>query len=124
MRRGQSIKQCIALFALALANAATAKPPRPGHASIAFADQPDGIRDWRVVDERTVYLQGNGNRWYRADLFQACFDLPYAQTLGFQTNPGGSFDETSAVIARGKRCPLKALTPVDGPPAKTVRDKH
>lgn len=118
------MKHSLALIALALATAVTAKPAKPGHASIAFADQPDGIRDWKVVDERTVYLQGNGAKWYRADLFQACFDLPYAETLGFQTNPGGSFDETSAVIARGHRCSLKALTAVDGPPAKTVRDKR
>ena len=112
------------VLAAALATGAAAKPPKPGRASIAFANEAGGINDWRVVDANTVYLQGNGNKWYRADLFSPCLDLPYAETLGFETNPGGSFDQTSAVIARGHRCPLRALTLVDAPPAKTVRDRR
>ena len=112
----------IAIFALLLA--AGHADAKPGRASIPFADQPDGIRDWRVVDENTVYLQAPGNHWFRADLFAACVDLPYAETLGFETSVGGSFDETSAVIARGHRCPLRALTAVDGPPPKSVRDRR
>ncbi|TRW16837.1 DUF6491 family protein [Glacieibacterium frigidum] len=107
-----------ALLALALfaAPALAKDPPRDRGASIPFANTPAGILDWRVADDRTVYLQGTRKRWYRADLFGVCNDLPYAQSLGFQTNLNGSFDAFSAIIAGGQRCPLKSLTALPGEP--------
>lgn len=107
-----------ALLALVLiaAPALAKDTPRAGRASIAFADKPGGILDWRIADNRTVYLQASGNRWYRADTISACNDLPYAETLGFATNPDGSFDAFGALIVRGRRCALKTLTALPGEP--------
>lgn len=109
--------RAILFIALLLA----AEPPHEKRASIAFADRPGGILDWRVQDDRTLYLQAAGKRWYRAELFSRCRDLPYAQALGFATNPDGSFDQAGAVIARGQRCPLRTLTAIESEPPPVAK---
>lgn len=107
-----------ALLAVALlaAPVLAADTPREKRASIAFANTPGGILDWHIVDDRTVYLQASGKRWYRAELISRCSDLPYAETLGFATNPDGSFDAFGAVLVRGRRCALRTLTQIEGEP--------
>lgn len=104
------------LLAALLAGAPSAGKP----ASIAFADT-TGIAEWKTLGDRTVFVQGTRGRWYRAELIQACRELPYAQSLGFATGPGGRFDASSAVIAGGKRCPLRSLTEIEGRPPPEAR---
>lgn len=103
-------------LALLVAAPVSAKS-RADRASVPFANEAGGIQDWTIADSRTVYIQAPHHRWYRADLFADCPDLPYAETLGFATNPDGSFDAMSGVLARGHRCALRSLTRVDAPPA-------
>src|SRR5271170_4699141 len=77
--------------------------PEP-QASIAFANH-GGIYDWRVVDDRTVLIQGLNRQWYKADLFSACIDLPFAERIGFESNADGSFDKFSSIKLRNQNCP-------------------
>lgn len=98
----------------------TPTPAAETQASIPFANH-QGIYDWRVVDSRTVLIQGLDRQWYRASLMTSCFDLPFAQTIGFETNPDGSFDKFSAIKLRGQSCPLVSLVKT-APPAK--KSKH
>ncbi len=106
----------LAAFAIAAPAAALVAPPAP-RAAIPFANK-DGILDWQVQDASTVYVHAMGGKWYRADLFQPCPNLPFGATIGFRTSPDGSFDRYSAIVVRGVDCPLKALTVVAGPPEK------
>jgi hypothetical protein len=92
-------------------------------ASIPFANR-DGIYDWRVVDTRTVLIQSLGRQWYKATLMSPCFDLPFAQRVGFQTNPDGSFDKFGAIKVRGQYCPLTSLVKTDPPAKKSKRHAH
>jgi hypothetical protein len=46
-----------------------------------------------------------------------CIDLPFAERIGFETNPDGSFDKFSSIKVRNQRCPLVSLTKT-APPAK------
>ncbi len=98
-------------------DAATGRRPE---ASIPFADR-GGIRDWRVVDRDTVLIEGTGGRWYRAELFSPCFDLPYAHAIGFRSSPTGAFDRTGSLVVRGERCPLRSLTETAPPPKRARR---
>jgi hypothetical protein len=108
-------------LALALILAAPAiAAAKPARASIAFANK-DGILDWKAADDQTIYLKSIMGKWYRADLFSPCRNLPYGNGIGFRTNPDGSFDRFSAVIVDGANCPLKELTALDGPPPKSVK---
>lgn len=108
----------IAASLAALSAPAAAKTPLPPQASIPFADH-GGIRDFTVADDNTVYIQATGGRWYRADLMGNCQGLRFHNALGFQSNPGGSFDRWSSIRTRYQNCPVRSLTRAD-PPAKAV----
>ncbi len=107
------------LLALALVAAPALAEPKPAkQASIPFANH-GGITDWQADGNATLYLQARNKSWFRADMAAPCVDLPFNETIGFKTNPDGSFDRRSAVIMRGGRsCWVKSLTAVDGPPPK------
>ena len=89
-------------------------------ASIPFANR-DGIYDWRVIDSRTILIQSLDHQWYKATLMSSCFDLPFAERIGFQTNPDGSFDKFGAIKVRGQYCPLTSLVKTDPPAKKSKR---
>ena len=85
-------------------------------ARIPFADH-HGIYSWQVLDNRTVLIQIQSRTWYKAKLMSPCIDLPFAERIGFKTNPDGSFDRFGAILVRHQVCPLISLT-VTAPPAK------
>ncbi len=107
---------CAALLAVAAtaAAAATGDAAAPAQVQIPFASH-HGIYDWRVVNDRTVLIESQSFQWYKATLMSACIDLPFAETIGFETNPDGSFDKFSAITVRHQRCPLISLTPTSAP---------
>lgn len=118
-----------AVFLSVLASAAMAAPPKsappksaPGaEARIPFADH-DGIYNWQVVDNRTVLIQGQDRRWYKAVLLSPCIDLPFAERIGFESNADGSFDKFSSIQVRDQNCPLVSLVETSAPP-KAVKTK-
>ncbi len=93
-------------------------------ASIPFANH-HGIYSWRVENDRTVLIQSESGAWYKATLMSSCFNLPFAERLGFHTNPDGSFDRFSSILVRGQNCPLISLVRTAAPgkkaPGKTVK---
>ena len=99
---------------------AAPRPPLPAQASIPFVNH-DGIRDWNATDDRTLYVQDRGRQWYRATLFSPCIDLPFAQSIGFETRGIDTFDRFSAVRVRGERCAISSLERSDPPPPKAKR---
>ncbi|MBU1377116.1 MAG: hypothetical protein KKE02_13445 [Alphaproteobacteria bacterium] len=115
----------LAAFSLDLAGqAAQAAPktPLPPQASIPFVNH-DGIRDWQATDSRTLYVQDSSRKWYRATMFAPCIDLPFAQTIGFETRGIDTFDRFSSIRVRGERCQISSLERSDAPPAKVKRAK-
>ena len=86
--------------------------------SIPFADH-GGIRNWQAVDRDTLLVEGTHRRWYRVELMSGCFELPFAQRVGFRSNPTGDFDRFSSVIVRGQRCTVKSVTEAPPPPRRT-----
>jgi hypothetical protein len=102
-------------------SASEASTPADQEARIPFANH-GGIYDWRVVDNRTVLIQSSSRQWYKATLMGSCINLQFAQRVGFETNPDGSFDKFSTIRLRGQRCPVISLVKTD-PPAKKAK-KH
>lgn len=92
---------------------------RPAEASIPFANH-GGIWTWQVENDHSVLIQSSSRKWYRATLMAPCFDLPFSERIGFQTNADGSFDRFGSLTVRDRRCPLTSLVPAD-PPAKKGR---
>ena len=87
---------------------------RPIEMSIPFVSH-GGIRDWRAIDRDTLYVQDIHGYWYRAELMSSCFDLPFAEAIGFDASGTDRFDKFSSVIVRGQRCPVKSFV-ASGPP--------
>jgi hypothetical protein len=76
------------------------------------------IWNWQVVDDKTVLIQDQSRRWYKATLFGTCINLPFANKIGFDSSPGGTFDKFSALLVQGQRCPLSSLVKTEAPPKK------
>jgi len=101
-------------MALGLPSVASAKDATPAasrsvEASIPFANH-GGIRNWQVTGRDTLYIQDSSNHWYKASLMGPCLNLPFAETLGFKSNPDGSFDRFSSVFTGHQQCQLTSLT--------------
>ena len=105
------------LLALGLAVApALAQPPAPqSEASIPFA-QHGGIWDWREDGDQTLYIQDRSHHWYKATLMTPVIDLPFAQTIGFDTGPMDRLDKFSSIAVHGQKYALQSLVRIDGPP--------
>ena len=91
-------------------------------ARIPFADH-GSIESWQTDGDRALYLEGPGRRWYHAELFGFCPDLPFASAIGFETRGTGDFDGFSNIIVRGRRCPLKSLVESGPPPHKAKKKR-
>jgi len=103
--------------------APTAAPAQaPAEAQIAFANH-GGIYTWQVIDDRTVLIQSQNHKWYKASLLSPCFDLPFAERLGFESNPDGSFDKFSSIRVREQHCPLVSLVETPAPAKKAKAKK-
>jgi Family of unknown function (DUF6491) len=136
MRKTRIIRLMVLGFVLSaassLASAAdnpTAPPPSSApavaapaaEAQIPFAKR--NIWNWQVVDDQTVLIRDQGRRWYKATLFGHCINLPFADKIAFDSNPGGTFDKFSAILVRGQRCPLISLVETTAPPKKLKAKK-
>lgn len=91
-------------------------------ARIPFANH-GGIYNWQVLDERTVLIQDQNRQWYKATLFSPCFELPFAERLGFAANADGSFDKFSSIKLRRQNCPLVSLVKTAAPAKKPKSKK-
>jgi Family of unknown function (DUF6491) len=110
-----------ALLCAAWADAPTSGQAPAPEAQIAFANH-GGIYNWQVVDNRTVLIQSQDRKWYKATLFSSCIDLPFAERIGFESNADGSFDKFSSIQVRDQKCPLVSLVETTAP-AKKVKPK-
>jgi Family of unknown function (DUF6491) len=103
-----------------LACAASAVDPTTApvpEAQIPFAK--NAIWSWQVVDDKTVLIQTNSREWYKATLFGVCFNLSFANIVGFKANANGNFDKFSSIQLRDQTCPLASLVKTTAPPTKT-----
>jgi hypothetical protein len=112
---------CLLVCAAMADTPAPVQPPAP-EAQIPFANH-GGIYNWQVVDNRTVLIQSQNRKWYKATLFSQCIDLPFAERVGFESNSDGSFDKFSSIQVRSQKCPLVSLVETAAPPKKTKAKK-
>lgn len=95
-----------------------AEPDGSSDVSIPFANH-GGIRDWRADRDRGLWLQDAHGKWYYATVMSPCIGLNFANSIGFDTRPMGSFDKFSAIVVpRSGRCTIQSLRPSGAPPSK------
>jgi hypothetical protein len=85
--------------------------------SIPFADL-GNIRDWRADGHDAMLIESQGGDWYRATFWAPCYELPFAETVGFVTEPGGSLNKFSSIVVGGQRCWFRTFEPVAPPSAE------
>jgi hypothetical protein len=118
-----------ACCALILAPAMAKAPDKPlgSDAEIPFANH-GGIRNFVVENSETLLIEGTGGRWYRAELFSPCHDLPFTETIGFVTRGTDSFDKFSKILVRGQSCQVRSLVtaakPLSRKERKALADKQ
>lgn len=83
------------------ANAASAN-------AISFANF-GSIRDWKAESSRSMIITTTSGDKYRATFMGTCHSLPFSETVGFVTSPGGSLDKFGAVLVRDQKCPIRSL---------------
>ena len=110
-----------AMAAAAISSHADTPPPPAPEAQIPFSNH--NIWNWQVVDDKTLLIQDNSRKWYKATLFGTCINLSFAEQVGFDASPGGTFDKFSAILVRGQRCPLSSLVETTAPPKKSKAKK-
>jgi hypothetical protein len=114
-----------AFAALPLSASFAADDPVPASkdVEIPFANH-GGIRDWQADRDRGVWIQDVHNKWYYAKLMGPCLGLDFANSIGFDTRPMGTFDRFSAVIVpRSGKCAVQSLR-MSGPPPSHHRQKQ
>ena len=115
-------RSLVLLMFCAAAFAAEPAAPPPSSAALVEARIPfanhGGIYNWHVENDRSILIQSQSRKWYRATLFSPCFDLPFAERIGFETEPSGSFDKFSSIRVRGQTCRLNSLVETAAPAKK------
>jgi uncharacterized protein DUF6491 len=85
----------------------------------------DRIRNWTVIDDQTLLIEGYDGTRYKAETMGACNGLSFATRLGF-SNRGGfkTVDRFSSIqLPDGTRCPLAAFNKVITP-EKSALDSY
>jgi hypothetical protein len=107
-----------ATIALAATPATSGAAAAPVEARIPFANH-GGIYNWEVENDRSILIQSRSGKWYRATLFNPCFDLPFSERVGFVTDSSGAFDRFSSIRVRGQTCHLSSLVETTAPAKKS-----
>ena len=104
---------------LLLAGCATGgTPDLSGRAAVPFVSS-TGVIEWRVRDDRSVYVQAVTNEWYLVRTMGSCARMRTATTLGFVTARGiDELDRHGAILAEGQRCQIESVTISGEPPAE------
>ncbi len=76
--------------------------------SISFANF-GSIKDWKAESSRSMIITTTSGDKYRATFISRCHSLPYSETVGFVTAPGGSLDKFGAVMVRDQKCNIRSL---------------
>jgi hypothetical protein len=109
-----------ACTAVAIGAAAAVVAPSAQSASngsIPFAGSV-GIDEWRSESDSALFLRSKSQGWFRAELVGACSGLSVATAIGYEAEADGSFENTSAILVDGQRCPVATLQKIDGEPPK------
>jgi hypothetical protein len=85
--------------------------------SIPFANM-GGIRDWRAIDDSSLYVQDVRRNWYIARLAVPSPDLAFVQSIGFETKGTNQLDRFASLVVGGQRIPLTSFVASAPPPPK------
>ncbi len=89
--------------------------PEGASASIPFP-RFGGIFNWENEGETGIYIESISRKWYHAIFTFPCRNLPYVQTIGFNSTRGLPLDKFDSIVADHEVCYFQSLTEIPGPP--------
>ena len=89
-------------------------------AVLQFADL-GGIKDWQVLREGGLLIEGRRHQFYLAQFFGNCLRLRSAESIGFVTDASGSLTQFDSVIVDGEQCRFRSLENVPREMAENMR---
>jgi hypothetical protein len=116
MRRILAFPIYCAICLSCLATRAADAPDAAAEARIPFANY-GGIYNWQAVNDKTLLIERQDGKWFKATLLNSCFRLPFTERVGFESNPDGSFDKFSSIQVGSQKCQVVSLVE-SAPPAK------
>lgn len=105
---------------------AMAKPaqPQPIGAESTIPFPGTSIQNYQADGDKGLYIQTYNNRWYYASLMGYCPNLPFANTVGFDSGGTSTLDQFSSIIVGRQTCQINKLVTSNPPPsAQKVADK-
>ncbi len=119
----------IVLAALAfISSPGVAKSPPPvwpelgKETSIPFANF-HGIRNYETDGNDGLWLEDSRHRWYYATVAGPCWNLDFAQQIGYDTRGSTTFDKFSAIIVGQQRCQILSVVTANKPLPRKERLK-
>jgi Family of unknown function (DUF6491) len=82
-----------------------------------------GVYNFVADGDKGLWIEGQHREWYYAKLIGPCWDLPYANAVGFVTRGSDTLDKFSQIVVRGKQCQITSLVTSAPPPSKKERKK-
>lgn len=77
-------------------------------AVIHFANR-GGISNWKAMGEEAIAIESRNGNIYYAELWNQCYGLRTANSVGFITEPNGDLNRFSAIRVRGEDCRFKSF---------------
>src|SRR3546814_18304850 len=97
--------------------------PDPKEAVIPFVNS-GSIRDWSADGREAIYIQDVHGQWYHAKLMSSCTDLPFTETIGFETRGTDTLEKFGTIIVRHGCCPIQSLVKRGPHPSKAKQHKQ
>jgi hypothetical protein len=70
------------------------------------------IKDWQVIDNKTIIIDTYSYGKYKATFMQTCMGIRFTETIGFMTQGPYALDESTTIfLSNGENCVIKELVP-------------
>jgi hypothetical protein len=88
--------------------------PAPAAAQIPFANH-GGIWDWKADGKDAILIKSRDRHYYRATFMAPCFELPFAEHVGFVTDPRDVLDRFDSIVVDHDRCYFNSFQAIPRP---------
>jgi hypothetical protein len=70
------------------------------------------IKDWNVIDNKTIIIDTYGYGKFKATFVQPCLGIRFTDTIGFLTQGPYALDDTTTImVSNGETCRIMDLVP-------------
>lgn len=68
---------------------------------------------WQPAGDTSILLEARLNEWYWIEVDPPCFDLPYAQKIGFKMTMNTLQSRFDDLLVGPEQCRIRSIRPID-----------